>query len=109
MFNKINIGTLNTRVLYAYEVTRYLWDSAVAEDALEHGDAAAYDDVVADVLHDGRGLPCHQGQEHGCTVHVPEQEQFSCNTSRPCCQRNLILPSLHSCTKKIEFKYKCYI
>ena len=43
----------------------------------EYGDAAADDDVIGDVLHDGGGLTRHQGQQHRRLVQVPEQEQLA--------------------------------
>ena len=43
----------------------YLRHCTAAEDALQDGQAAAHDDVVADVLHDARRLPRHQGQQDG--------------------------------------------
>ena len=54
----------------------HLWHSIVAKDSLEHGDAAANDDVVADIFHDGSGFPGNQRQQHRGLVEVPEEEEF---------------------------------
>ena len=43
----------------------YLRHGAAAEDPLQDGQAAAHDDVVADVLHDAGCLSRHQGQQDG--------------------------------------------
>ena len=45
--------------------------------SFEYGDAAADNDVIGDVLHDGGGLTRHQGQQHRRLVQVPEQEQLA--------------------------------
>jgi len=59
----------------------HLGDSMVAEDSLEHGDAPAHDNIIADVLHDGRRLPGDQRQQDWRAVQVPEQEQFTWTTT----------------------------
>ena len=43
----------------------------------EYGDAAADDDVIGDVLHDGGSLTRHKGQQYRRLVQVPEQEQLA--------------------------------
>ena len=48
----------------------------VAEDPLQHGDAASHNHVVAYVLHNGRTLACDKGQQHRRLGDAPEQEQL---------------------------------
>ena len=54
----------------------------VAKDALEYGDRPADDDVIADVLHDGRRLSGDQRQQHRRLVQVPEEEQLAATRRR---------------------------
>lgn len=55
----------------------YLGHDCVAEDTLQHGDAAADNHVVADVLHYSSGLAGDEGKQHGRLVEIPKQEEFS--------------------------------
>ena len=55
----------------------HLRHSVDPKDALHNDQAPAHDDVIADILHDGGGLPGDEGQQHGGFVQVPEEEQLS--------------------------------
>ena len=63
-------------------MTHYLWHSVVAKDTFEDSNGASYNDVIADVLHDGGRLPSHQGEQYRCLVKIPEEEQLPSTGSR---------------------------
>lgn len=60
----------------AKKLKKYLRNSIHTKDSLHHHQASAYDDIITDIFHDGRCLPSDQGQQNGCLVEVPEQEQL---------------------------------
>ena len=56
------------------------WPSPIF--TFEDGDAPPDDDIVRDVLHDGRGLAGHQREEYRRLVKVPEEEQLAARRRR---------------------------
>jgi len=60
----------------------YLWHCTVAKNALEHSNRSSNDDVITDVLHNGRCLSGNKSQQDRCLVEVPEQKQLATTRRR---------------------------